>query len=134
MSKMKMAVWFSVIVVLATGRAVQAEQGKLLNKQDLKTLIETANTPEDHQRIVEHYDAQAAQREAKARDHEKRAAASYKAYARSGGMPNKGAAIAASWRAAEHCENVANQLYKAAQEDHSLAADHRRQARAGRPK
>lgn len=133
MSKMKTAVWFSVMLALATGRPVQAEQGKLLNKHDLKTLIETANTPEGHQRIVEHYDAQAAQLEAKARDHEKRAA-SYKAYARSGGVPNKGAAIAASWRAAEHCEDVAKQLYRAAQAERSLAADHRRQATLDRPK
>ena len=127
MSEMKTAVWFSVMLVVATGRAVQAEQGKSLNKQELKTLNETANTPEEHQRIVEHYDAQAAQLDAKARDHEKRAA-SYAAYARSGGVPNKGAAIAASWRAAEHCEDLAIQLYRAVQQDRSLAADHRRQA------
>jgi hypothetical protein len=133
MSKMKAAVWFSVMLVLATGRAVQAEQGKLLNKQELKALIETGNSPEEHQRIVEHYDAQAVQLEAKSRDHETRAA-SYRAYARSGGVPNKGAAIAASWRAAEHCEDVAKQLYRAAQEERSLAADHRRQATLDRPK
>ena len=38
-----------------------------------RALIETASTPEEHLRIVEHYDAQAAQLEAKARDHEDRA-------------------------------------------------------------
>jgi hypothetical protein len=133
MSKMNAAVWFSVMLVLATGRPVQAEQGKLLNKQEIKALIETANTPEEHRRIVEHYDAQAALLESKARAHEK-SGASYKAYARSGGVPNKGAAIAASWRAAEHCEDVAKQLYRAAQEERSLAADHRRQATLDRPK
>ena len=133
MSKIETAVWFSVMLVLATGRAVQAEQGKSLDKQELETLIETANTPEQHRRLVEHYDAQAAQLEAKARDHEK-SAASYKAYARSGGVPNKGAAIAASWRAAEHCEDLAKQLYTAAQAERSLAADHRRQATLDRSK
>ena len=66
-------------------------EGKSLNKQELKALIETANTPEEHQRIVEYLTRQATQLEAKSRDHETRAA-SYKAYARSGGVPNKGAA------------------------------------------
>jgi hypothetical protein len=71
---MKTAVWFSVMLVLSTGRAVQAEQAKLLNKQELKALIETSNTPEEHQRIVEHYDAQAAQEERSlAADHRRQA-------------------------------------------------------------
>lgn len=132
MSKLKSTVRFFVMAALVTGGPVQAEHGTLLSKQELRSLVESATTPEAHQRLAEHYQAHAALLEAEAEKHEA-SAASFRAYARTGGVSPKGAAIAASWRNAEHCDKSAEKLRRTAQEERALAGDHRRLASAAQP-
>jgi hypothetical protein len=107
--------------------SVRADHGSSLSKQDLRTLNETAKTPEEHERVAQHYDATAAQLDVEATRHEERAASS-RAYARTSTVPYK-AAAAASVQNARHCEGRAEQLQNSAKEARALAADHREMAK-----
>jgi hypothetical protein len=49
-----------VALLLVAGTPAWAQDG-LLSKQELKTLITNAKTPEDHQRLAKHFTAKAAQ-------------------------------------------------------------------------
>ena len=49
--------------------ALAVEPAKELTKSELKTLIQTANTSEDHMRLATYYHAQATRLETEATDH-----------------------------------------------------------------
>jgi hypothetical protein len=99
----------------------------VLSKSELKILVANAETKTDHERIAQYFDSETAKYEAEAKDHSE-LAASYQAYARTSTIPYKAAATA-SVRNAEHCNGIASQLRKAAEEDRQLAADHREMAK-----
>src|ERR1035437_8563901 len=56
----------AVSVVLLCGLAAAAEAGPTLSKKELKTLLATAQTPSDHQKIAAYYSDKAKRLNAKA--------------------------------------------------------------------
>ena len=58
----------AVSVVLLCGLATAAESGPTLSKKELKTLLATAQTPSDHQKIAAYYSDQAKRLNAKAQE------------------------------------------------------------------
>ncbi|MFN7938448.1 MAG: hypothetical protein U0R19_34290 [Bryobacteraceae bacterium] len=113
----------AVIVAAALSVTLPAASAQVLGKAELKKLVATASTPQDHERIAKHFDAKAAQYETDAKDHEELAAE----YAASGDThaqkhPNSGLT-------AEHCRYFAKEARRAAEEARKLAADHRAMAK-----
>lgn len=58
----------AVSVVLLCGLATAAEKGSTLSKKELKTLLATAQTPSDHQKIAAYYSDKAKRLNAKAQE------------------------------------------------------------------
>ena len=58
----------AVSVALLCGLAAAAESGPTLSKKELKTLLATAQTPSDHQKIAAYYSDQAKRLNAKAQE------------------------------------------------------------------
>lgn len=114
----------ATIVLLAMPLAT----GQVLGKAELKKLIATASTPQDHERIAKHYDAKAVQLEAEAKEHEELAAA-YKANPNIHEMKHPG-----SPQTASHCESMARSTRAAAKEARELAEDHREMAKPTKAK
>ena len=106
-----------VAMLLVAGTPVRAQDG-LLSKQELKTLITNAKTPEDHQRLAKHFTAKAAQLEDDAKDHEA-LAAQYKANPNMHEMKHP-----TSPQTASHCLIMARSLRKAAADARMVASDH----------
>ena len=109
------------LVLLATAALLTTPfaTAQALGKAELKKLIATASTPQDHERIAKHFDAKAAQYEADAKDHEE-LAAEYKARQPRAEAPGM---------TAEHCLYVAQGARRAAEEARKVAADHRAMAK-----
>jgi hypothetical protein len=80
-------------------------------------LIETAQTQKDHEAVAKHFEAEAAQYDKQAADHEQLA----KLYRRGFGVPPKG--NAASF--APHCDSLAKNLKASAADARELAQLHR---------
>jgi membrane-bound lytic murein transglycosylase B len=99
-----------------------------LGKAELKKLIATASTPQDHERIAKHYDAKAVQLEAEAKEHDE-LAASYKANPNMHEMKHP-----TSPQTASHCEAMARSTRAAAKEARELAEDHREMAKPTKAK
>ena len=113
----------AAIWALALCTIIPVASAQALSKAELKKLVATANTPQDHERIAKHFDAKAAQYETDAKDHEELAAE----YTKSGDThaqkhPNSGLT-------AEHCRHFAAQARRAAEEARKLAVDHRTMAK-----
>ena|ERR1022692_4601800 len=90
-----------------------------LSKQDVKALVANAKTPEDHERLAKHFDAEAIQLDAEANEHQD-LVAGYKA--NPSGQASK---HPMSGKTAGHCQYFADDLHKAAAQARELAADHR---------
>ena len=106
---------FAVAAALNTSLAI----AQTLNKSDLKVLVGTANTPQDHERIAAHFDVNAAELDEEAKDHDELAsnyAASPNGFDRKYPM---------SGLAAEHCTSFATKARDAAKAAPQSAADHR---------
>ena len=116
-----------VAMLLVAGSTARAQDG-LLSKQELKTLIANAKTPEDHQRLAKHFTAKAAQLEDDAKDHEA-LAAQYKANPNMHEMKHPG-----SQQTASHCVTMARSLRKSAVDARQLAADHELMAKGAAAK
>jgi hypothetical protein len=99
-----------------------------LGKAELKKLIATASTPQDHERIAKHYDAKAIELEAEAKEHDELAAA-YKANPNMHEMKHP-----TSPQTASHCESMARSTRAAAKEARALAEDHREMAKPTKAK
>ena len=106
-----------VAMLIVAGSTARAQDG-LLSKQELKTLIANAKTPDDHQRLAKHFTAKAAQLEDDAKDHEA-LAAQYKANPNMHEMKHPG-----SQQTASHCVTMARSLRKAAADARQMASDH----------
>jgi hypothetical protein len=113
------------LVLLATAAMVMTPfaAAQTLGKAELKKLIATASTPQDHERIAKHFDAKAAQYETDAKDHEE-LAAEYEA--KPTGHEQK---HPMSGLTAEHCRYFAKEARRAAEEARKVAADHRAMAK-----
>ena len=96
---------------------------QVLPKTELKKLVSSASTAQDHERVAKHFDAKAAQYEADAKDHDELAAE----YAAGGNTHNQKHPM--SGLTAEHCRYFAKEARRAAEEARKLAADHREMAK-----
>ena len=117
-----------VLIAMAAALTTTFASGQILKKADLKKLIATASTPQDHERIAKHYDAKAVELEAEAKEHDE-LAASYKANPNMHEMKHPG-----SPQTASHCESMARSTRAAAQEARQLAEDHREMAKPAKVK
>ena len=113
------------LVVLATATLLTSPlaTAQVLGKADLKKLVTTASTPQDHERIAKHFDAKATAYEADAKDHEE-LAAEYTAQATGHAQKHPMSGLTA-----EHCRYFAKEARRAAEEARILAADHRKMAK-----
>lgn len=122
----KAAVLTAAVAVLAVFVSVPAgtaaEKGKLLTQKELKNLIANAETKADHERIAQHFDAEAAKYEAEAKDHGELAPF----YQR-----NPDPTISkhpGSPRSFQHCDSLSKELQQAAADARALATEHRQMA------
>lgn len=113
------------LVLLATGALIATPfaTAQVLGKADLKKLVATASTPQDHERIAKHFDAKAAQYETDAKDHEE-LAAEYSAHPTGHEQKHPMSGLTA-----EHCRYFAKEARRAAEEARKIAADHRQMAK-----
>lgn len=113
------------LVLLATAALLTTPfaNAQVLGKAELKKLVATASTPQDHERIAKHFDAKAAQYEADAKDHDELAAE----YATQ--LPGQHSKHPGWPQTAEHCKYFAKQARRTAEEARQLAADHRQMAK-----
>jgi hypothetical protein len=107
---------------VAASSETSARAGKTLSKKEVRALVANAKTPEDHLKLAQHFEAEAARMDAEAAEHEVLA----KEYRRNpapfaGKMPM-------SPRSAEHCDYFAKSAHDAARAARELAAEHREMA------
>lgn len=116
------------VMVLSLSVAAPAAAAQTLSKAELKKLIATASTPQDHERIAKHFDAKAAQLDQEAAEHEALAAE----YTRN--PTGHQLKHPMSGQTAEHCKLFAAKFREAAKEARQLAADHREMAKTSEKK
>ena len=117
-----------VLLAMAAAFTTTFASGQMLNKADLKQLVATASTPEDHERLAKHFDAKAAQLDEDAAEHQELAAE----YTRNPtGHEQK---HPMSGQTAGHCKYLATKFRDAAKDARLLAADHRQMAKAAKTK
>ena len=119
-----LAVFAIATAMLTTVVSVPAgAKDKLLSQKELKNLIAKAETKAEHERIAQHFEAEAARWEAEADTHGELA----QYYRRN---PDPAAwRYSRSPRSSEHCDSLSKDLRLAAQESRQLAADHRDMAK-----
>ena len=100
--------------------------GQTLSKAELKELVGTAHTPQDHERIAAHFDAKATELDEEAKDHDELAA---KYTARPNGHEQK---HPMSGLTAGHCKLFATKAREAAKAARQIAADHRQMAKSAK--
>jgi hypothetical protein len=122
-SSVRIALLLTAMAVLAGGVPLQADDSKLLNKDDLKHLVSTATTTQDHQRLAAHFSAKADQLDAEAKEHTE-LAAQYKSHPTIHEMKHQ-----MSGQTAGHCDYFAASMHKAAMDARRLAADHEEMAK-----
>jgi hypothetical protein len=116
----------SVMTVAAFGQTPSTVKPEQLNKQQLNTLIATAKTPAEHQRIASYYEAQAQDYRGQAQEHESMIAA-YKANSSLSTNKNTASTIG-------HCEYFVKTLKDLAVKSHELAQLHEQMAKDTRQK
>lgn len=94
---------------------------KLTSKQ-VRALIATAKTPEDHQKIADFYRAAAETAKANAAEHERILAAYYQ-------NPSTHEAAKAAGGPSAHCHTLINLFNEEAKEDLALADEHEKMAK-----
>jgi len=120
------AVALSIVLTLSAvaASATTQPQAEKLTKQQLQSLIASARTPADHQRIARYYEAQAQSDLAQAREHAQMAAQ----------FKQNPITTSSKWSTGtvNHCEYLAQSLTKEAAKMQQLAQDHEQMAlRAG---
>jgi hypothetical protein len=120
----KQAVCFLLLAAtFAAPVLLRAQDTDPLSKQDVKVLIASAKTAEEHERLAKHFDAEAIQLDAEANEHQD-LVAGYKA--NPSGQASK---HPMSGKTAGHCQYFADDLHKAATQARELATDHREMAK-----
>ncbi len=105
----------AVLTVLVSTQADAAgEKSKILGQKELKTLITSAKTKTDHERIAQHFDAEVAKFKADAASHAETASI----YQNSQASYQNGQMFS-------HCDALTKSLNQAAEEARALAAEHR---------
>lgn len=117
------AVWFSMLAILVASTFLQAEHSGSLSKQDLKSLISSAKSAQDHERLAQHFDAKASELEAESKEHHE-LVAKYKANPTMHESKHP-----MSSETAGHCQYFADDLHKASERARQMAADHRELAK-----
>ena len=118
-----LAVFAAALLTLTTSAGVAAGQSTdLLTSKQVRDLVATAATPDDHMKLSRHFTALAATYDAEAADHRELAAAYRKAPTASE-TKRPGAPDTAS-----HCERFAQSTASAAKEARAMAAAHERMA------
>ena len=127
MQKMKTNILRTALLTAAVGAlavfvsvpaSVAAEKGKMLSQKEIKNLIANAETKADHERIAQHFDAEAANYEVEAKEHSERA-----------GIYQNSRAIYQNDQMFSHCDALGKSLQQAALEARALAAEHREVAK-----
>ena len=121
---LRVAVFAVTAVILTTLVSIPAgAKDKPLSKSDLKTMIATAETKADHERIAQYFDAKATKYEAEAKEHAELAPIYQKqpdpALSKHPNSP----------RSFAHCDALSKSLQQAAENARQLAADHREMAK-----
>ena len=109
----------NAVLAASVVAGMQGASAQVLPKAQLKKLIATASTPQDHEKIAKHFDAKAAQYEADAKDHDE-LAAEYAAAPTGHDQKHPMSGLTA-----EHCRYFAEEARRAAKEARKRAADHR---------
>ncbi len=109
-----------LLLPLAAGAA---DQPGVLTAKEVRTLMESAKTPDDHRKLARHFAAKAAQHEAEAKEHEAMAA-TYKRMATGHDQKHP-----MSPETAAHCEYYAQHCRKAAAELRKMAEAHEAMAK-----
>ena len=112
----------TMVAVPAVVSVPAAGKDKTLSKTQLNHLIATAETKADHERIAQHFDAEATKYEAEAKEHGELA----QAYRKSGPASAK---YPGSMQSFNHCDALSKSLQQAAENARQLAADHREMAK-----
>lgn len=117
-----------VMTAAAFGQAPSTSQPKPehLNKQQLNTLIASAKTPSEHERIARFYEAKAEGYRAQAKEHEAMVAA-YKANSSLSTNKNQASTIS-------HCEYFVQTFKEMAVKSHELAQLHEQMAKTAEQK
>lgn len=108
-----LAVFFlstSVLFVAAQDHTMNMKEHQLTQKQ-LKALIVSAKTPEDHMKLAAYFKGEAQRQEASAKTHEE--------------MANL---YDSKTEMAKHCKNLSEELKKAGESANSMAAEHEKMA------
>lgn len=116
MKRISMLTLTALVITMLTAFA-QTGSGQKLGKKELHGLLETAKTPQDHQKLAAHYRAEAERLNAEAKEHDEMAAM----YKKNPGGP---AAKHPAATGEQHCRNIANQYREAAKRMQSLATLH----------
>jgi Tfp pilus assembly protein FimT len=113
----------SIMTVAAFGQTSSTQQAKPehLSKQQLNTLIATANTSAEHERIAQYYQSKAVDYLAQATEHEQMIAA-YKANSSLSNDKNQASTIG-------HCEYFVTTFKALAENSQALADLHERMAK-----
>jgi signal transduction histidine kinase len=104
----------SVLFSVAQDQAMNMK-GHQLTKKEVKALIVSAKTPEDHMKLASYFKGEARQQEASAKTHAEMAELYKNNPIAEGEM-------------AKHCDNLSEALKKAAEAANSIAAEHERMA------
>jgi hypothetical protein len=108
-----------------TQREAKARVQSAITNKQVKALIVSAKTPEDHMRLAAYFDQEADRMEADANCHEELAGVyrqSPNMFVPKGGGPG-------IFRTAEHCDSAAKSLREAAKSLRELAAEHEQMAK-----
>lgn len=107
----------------ALGSFSAGAKDKTLSKNEVKSLIASAETKADHERIAQYFDSEAAKYDAEAKDHGELAEVYRK------NPPSPPTKFPGSQQSFDHCNSLSNSLSKAAEDARALAAEHRAMAK-----
>lgn len=114
-----------VLLGFVRSSSVAAGNKPTLSKKELKALIASAKTKDDHQKLADYYKAEKERLEGEAKDHEDLA----KAYDENPGRPSMGSRTPFG-QGASHCHRQAQLYTDQAKEAEALAALHEDMAKA----
>jgi hypothetical protein len=114
----------AALIVVSAGLVRAAEPAGELKPKQVRALVASANTPEDHMKLARHYSAMAAKHEAESQEHEA-LAVEYTKNAQLGASKHPMAP-----NTAEHCKFYAEHCRNAAKEMRAMAAAHEEMAKS----
>ena len=106
--------------------SVPLATAQTLDKAELKKLVAMASTPQEHERVANHFDAKAAELDQEAKEHEE-LAVQYTSHPTLHEQKHP-----MSPNTAAHCKLFAARTREAAQAARQLAADHRQMAKSAK--